>query len=72
MFRFEEHFNQDLVTLDPAIMLLKYWQSTLRKTNTIVLGLALKLSSFSLNFWPQNITNMSHLVKYFSTCYLDV
>ena len=23
MFRFEEHFNQDLVTLDPAIMLLK-------------------------------------------------
>ena len=28
MFHFEEHFNQDLVTLDP-IMLLKYWQSTL-------------------------------------------
>ena len=45
MFHFEEHFNQDLVTLDP-IMLLKYWQSTLfEKKNPP--GLALKLSSFS-------------------------
>ena len=37
MFRFEEHFNQDLVTLGP-IMLLKYWQSTLMKTNTMYWG----------------------------------
>ena len=39
MFRFEEHFNQDLVTipLDP-IMSLKYWQSTLMKTNTMYWG----------------------------------
>ena len=37
MFRFEEHFNQDLVTLDP-IMSLNYWQSTLMKTNTMYWG----------------------------------
>ena len=38
MFRFEEHFNQDLVTLDPIMSALKYWQSTLMKTNTMYWG----------------------------------
>ena len=37
MFHFEEHFNQYLVTLDP-IMLLKYWLSTLMKTNITGVG----------------------------------
>ena len=37
MFHFEEHFNQYLVTLD-HIMLLKYWLSTLMKTNITGVG----------------------------------
>ena len=54
MFHFAELFNDDLVTLDP-IMLLKYWQSTLMKTNTMYWGWHLSCPVLAKTFGPKTL-----------------